>query len=142
MLLSINRNILDKGISMSSKTDQLIAKALSTTSEDEAIACLRMARKHNTGGASTQSTTSNTTDWEASARKYHKLAYKLQEDLKLANIQMRFYADSSARHALDAKFAKRNAAIAARSSQARVVVGIILMLFAASVSFVIGYSIR
>lgn len=45
MLLSINRNILDKGISMSSKTDQLIAKALSTTSEDEAIACLHMARK-------------------------------------------------------------------------------------------------
>lgn len=32
-----------------STTDQLIAKALSTSSEDEAIACLKMARKK--GGA-------------------------------------------------------------------------------------------
>lgn len=29
------------------KTDQLLAKALSTSSEDEAIACLKMARKYN-----------------------------------------------------------------------------------------------
>lgn len=36
-----------------STTDQLIAKAMSTTSEDEAIACLRMARKK--GGNVTQS---------------------------------------------------------------------------------------
>jgi uncharacterized protein (DUF3084 family) len=36
-----------------STTDQLIAKAMSTTSEDEAIACLRMARKK--GGKVTQS---------------------------------------------------------------------------------------
>jgi hypothetical protein len=36
-----------------STTNQLIAKAMSTTSEDEAIACLRMARKK--GGKVTQS---------------------------------------------------------------------------------------
>ena len=66
---------------MASKTDMLIAKALSTTSEDEAIACLRMARKQ--GDTATTTTTSKSADeWEALARKYHKIAYDNQEDLK------------------------------------------------------------
>lgn len=66
---------------MASKTDMLIAKALSTTSEDEAIACLRMARKQGTS-ATTTTTGKSADEWEALARKYHKIAYDNQEDLK------------------------------------------------------------
>ena len=126
---------------MSSKTDQLIAKALSTTSEDEAIACLRMARKHNTGGTTIQSTASAERDWEALARKYHKAAYELQEELKLVKRQRQLYADSSARHSLDAKFAKRQADIVVKDLKNRIVYCVVMLVFAACTSFAIGYII-
>ena len=124
---------------MSSKTDQLIAKALSTTSEDEAIACLRMARKHNTGGGTTTQSTTSNNDWEAAARKYNKRAYELQEELKVVKIQRQIYADSSARHSLDAKFAKRQADIAIKDLKNRIVRGVVILVFAACTSFAIGY---
>ncbi len=66
---------------MASKTDLLIAKALSTDSEDEAIACLKMARKQGTG-LTTTAPSKSAEEWEALARKYHKIAYDNQEDLK------------------------------------------------------------
>lgn len=52
-----------------STVDALIAKALSTTSDEEAMATFRMARKKN-GGATHTSTTSTTVDskWKAEAQ--------------------------------------------------------------------------
>jgi hypothetical protein len=142
LYVTINQQYyIEQGNNMSSKTDQLIAKALSTTSEDEAIACLRMARKHNTGGTTTQVANSNNTDWEEAARKYHKLAYKLQEDLKLANIQLRFYVDASIRHELDAKFAKRKAEIVSNDMKNRMVYGVVVLVLTVCVSFSIGHAI-
>ena len=126
---------------MSSKTDQLIAKALSTTSEDEAIACLRMARKHNTGGTTIQSTASAERDWEALARKYHKAAYELQEELKLVKIQRQIYADASIRHSLDATVAKRKAEIISNDMKTRIVYGVYVLVLTACVSFAIGHAI-
>ena len=67
---------------MASKTDMLIAKALSTDSEDEAIACLKMARKQGDKPTVQASPGRSSEDWEALARKYHKVAYENQEDLK------------------------------------------------------------
>lgn len=68
---------------MASKTDMLIAKALSTDSEDEAIACLKMARKQGSSLTTTATASSkNAEEWEALARKYHKIAYDNQENLK------------------------------------------------------------
>lgn len=66
---------------MASKTDLLIAKALSTDSEDEAIACLKMARKQGSSLTTTVPSKS-AEEWEALARKYHKIAYDNQENLK------------------------------------------------------------
>ena len=126
---------------MSSKTDQLIAKALSTDSEDEAIACLRMARKHNTGGTYTQSTNSNSTDWETAARKYHKIAYDLQQELKAVKLSRQIYIDTSIRYELDAKFAKRKAEIVANDMKNRIVYGVYVLVITACVSFAIGHAI-
>lgn len=83
---------------MASKTDLLIAKALSTDSEDEAIACLKMARKQ---GASHTTVTTNksTQDWEALARKYHKIAYENQEDLKRTKAALKSLMVSKTIHA-------------------------------------------
>ena len=51
--------------------EQLIAKALSTTSEDEAIACLRMARKR--GGKLESATQKDLVDGK-NAEYWHKIA--------------------------------------------------------------------
>lgn len=52
---------------MTASANQLIAKALSTTSEDEAIACLRMARKRGArmvGDTSTKASSHSQSDIE------------------------------------------------------------------------------
>lgn len=41
-----------------SKVNQLLEKAISTSSEEEAVSCLRMARKHHKGGSVSVSTSS------------------------------------------------------------------------------------
>lgn len=72
---------------MSDKVKALLAKALSTTSDDEAVACFRKARTLNGGATVTNFTTSSTTDWEALARKYHTVAYTNQELFKKTQAQ-------------------------------------------------------
>lgn len=61
-----------------SQVEQLIKKALSTTSDDEAVACLNQARKRFKG-----ETVDVNADKEASyeqlARKYHRAAYQHQQ---------------------------------------------------------------
>lgn len=71
------------------QVDQLLKKALSTSSEDEAIACLRMARKRSTEKPeSTTSTSKDAEYWKSKAREYHALAYRNQEDLKFHRKQL------------------------------------------------------
>ena len=48
---------------MTATANQLIAKALSTASEDEAIACLRMARKRGAKMSDSTQTTQKTTSY-------------------------------------------------------------------------------
>lgn len=64
-----------------SKVDQLLAKALSTTSEEEAIACLRMARKQPGVEKTTTKQTDTNIDWYAKAEQYYKLSRDLQHSL-------------------------------------------------------------
>jgi hypothetical protein len=64
-----------------SKVDQLLAKALSTSSEDEAIACLRMARKQPGVEKTTTKQTDTNIDWYAKAEQYYKLSRDLQHRL-------------------------------------------------------------
>ncbi len=59
-----------------SNVEQLLAKAMSTTSEDEAIACLRMARKRNLGTAA--STEYSADYWKQKAEQYYKIAKENQ----------------------------------------------------------------
>lgn len=60
-----------------SNVNQLLAKALSTTSEEEAIACLRMARKKN-GGATVQADNRDDAYWKNKAEYYYNLAIDWQ----------------------------------------------------------------
>lgn len=72
-----------------SKVDQLLAKALSTTSEDEAIACLRMARKQP--GVEKISTKNDTNiDWYSKAEQYYKLSKELQNRLNMTKASYDF----------------------------------------------------
>lgn len=72
-----------------SKVDQLLAKALSTTSEDEAIACLRMARKQPSAEKSSANPDTNV-DWYANAVHYYKLSKDLQYNLNKARSSHEF----------------------------------------------------
>lgn len=72
-----------------SKVDQLLAKALSTTSEDEAIACLRMARKQPSAEKSSANPDTNV-DWYAKAVHYYKLSKDLQYNLNKARSSHEF----------------------------------------------------
>lgn len=62
-----------------SKVNQLLEKAISTSSEEEAVSCLRMARKHHKGEDVSVSS-NNTSDgkstqyWKKQAHKYFNLA--------------------------------------------------------------------
>lgn len=63
---------------MAVTTDQLIAKALSTSSEDEAFSCLRMARKR--GGTASRVEVSNPNrNWKYEAEQWKKVAYSYKE---------------------------------------------------------------
>lgn len=62
-----------------SKVNQLLEKAISTASEEEAISCLRMARKHSKGEpvsvtASKADDTKSVQYWKEQAHRYFNLA--------------------------------------------------------------------
>ena len=64
---------------MSTSTiDKIISKALSTSSEEEAMTALRLARKKYTGGSiktePTRESVNGATDWQVKAREYYKYA--------------------------------------------------------------------
>lgn len=67
-----------------SNVNQLLAKALSTDSEEEAISCLRMARKKN-GDTSVQTDTQNDDYWKSKAKYYYNLAVDWQKLARRAN---------------------------------------------------------
>ena len=67
-----------------SQVEQLIKKALSTTSDDEAIACLKQARKRYKGEAvDVDVDPEKEAGYKELARKYHSLAYRNQETAKM-----------------------------------------------------------
>lgn len=66
-----------------SNTEQLLAKAMSTSSEDEAIACLRMARKKGASAYSGASTTNSTYNGHDAKYWYDKAAAWYGEAKKL-----------------------------------------------------------
>lgn len=62
-----------------SKVNQLLEKAISTSSEEEAVSCLRMARKHHKGGSVSVSANSASDGksaqyWKEQAHRYFNLA--------------------------------------------------------------------
>lgn len=62
-----------------SKVNQLLEKAISTSSEEEAVSCLRMARKHHKGETvsvsyNNPSEPNHTQYWKMQAHKYFNLA--------------------------------------------------------------------
>ena len=62
-----------------SKVNQLLEKAISTSSEEEAVSCLRMARKHHKGGSVSVSANSTSDGksaqyWKEQAHRYFNLA--------------------------------------------------------------------
>lgn len=83
------------------KVNQLLEKALSTSSEDEAISCLRLARKRHTGetvSVSPDSSTNTTKvsdgiNWKIEAHKYYDIAIErdrlLSESRKRADYFMK-----------------------------------------------------
>lgn len=67
-----------------SNVNQLLAKALSTPSEQEAISCLRMARKKN-NGADVETDNRDDAYWKNKAEYYYKLAVDWQRLARRAN---------------------------------------------------------
>lgn len=68
-----------------SKVNQLLAMAMSTTSEDEAIACLRMARKQGgTVQLDNKTEDKDTKYWRDKANHYYNMAVTLNGQLKMA----------------------------------------------------------
>lgn len=63
--------------------EKLLNTALSTNSEEEAMTAFRLARKKNAGKTRTQETQPKAAgkDWEAIARKYHRIAADRAYDL-------------------------------------------------------------
>lgn len=61
-----------------SQVEQLIKKALSTTSDDEAVACLKQARKRFKG-ETVDVDADKEAGYEQLARKYHRIAYQHQQ---------------------------------------------------------------
>lgn len=62
-----------------SNVDQLLAKAMSTASEEEAIACLRMARKRGSTVSVQPNSTEDVSYWKNKAEYYYNTAVKLQQ---------------------------------------------------------------
>jgi hypothetical protein len=65
-----------------STVDQLLAKAMSTPSEDEAIACLRMARKR--GIQPSVQPTHDIAYWKKKATEYYDAAISIQKTCRSA----------------------------------------------------------
>ncbi len=59
-----------------SKINQLLEKAISTPSEEEAISCLRMARKHGRSESVSVGASSAEEYWKVQANKYYQLAQR------------------------------------------------------------------
>lgn len=67
-----------------SNVDQLLAKAMSTASEEEAIACLRMARKRGSTVSAQPKSTEDVSYWRNKAEYYYNMAVKLQQVARLS----------------------------------------------------------
>lgn len=78
-----------------SKVNQLLEKAISTPSEEEAISCLRMARKHGRSEAVSVSNTPNREEyWKVQANKYFELAQRASANAtKSSNSAMHFMVE-------------------------------------------------
>lgn len=79
-----------------SQINQLLSKALSTQSEEEAIACLKMARKKNGGetfnvGGEAKSGKYTLEEWERLARKYHRVAKTIQKRAKYLQARTEYF---------------------------------------------------
>jgi hypothetical protein len=79
-----------------SQVEQLIRKALSTTSDDEAVACLKQARKRYSGQTMDIDVgAEKSTDYEELARKYHSIAYRNQQEVQRLRSQLSSIMDVS-----------------------------------------------
>ena len=77
------------------KVNQLLEKALSTQSEEEAISCLRLARKRHTGEAVSAGTSaavrSQELYWREQAEKYFRISQKYeQKATKYTNLAVEY----------------------------------------------------
>lgn len=81
-----------------SQVEKLVAKALSTSSEEEALAALRIARKKYTGGSVPVSSPHN---WEALARQYHGIAVDRDGRLKSSNDRAQYFMDEMTKAQLE-----------------------------------------
>ncbi len=78
-----------------SQVEQLIKKALSTTSDDEAIACLKQARKRYKGETvDVEVDPQRESNYEQLARKYHGIAYRNQQNIKLLQQELQWMNDT------------------------------------------------
>lgn len=73
-----------------SNIDKIISKALSTSSEEEAITALRMARKKYTGGT-VNTNTADAAKWEAKAREFYDAAVKYRDMYNYADKERILY---------------------------------------------------
>ncbi len=76
-----------------SQVEQLIKKALSTTSDDEAIACLKQARKRYKG-ETVDVDPEKEAGYKELARKYHGIAYRNQEAAKMLQRELQWMHDT------------------------------------------------
>lgn len=76
-----------------SQVEQLIRKALSTTSDDEAVACLKQARKRYTG-QTVDVDPKQDAGYEQLARKYHGIAYRNQQAAQMLRRELDYMNDT------------------------------------------------
>lgn len=79
-----------------SQVEQLIKKALSTTSDDEAVACLKQARKRFKG-ETVDVDADNEASYEQLARKYHRAAYQHQQTAQMLRRELTYMHDTVTR---------------------------------------------
>ena len=79
-----------------SQVEQLIKKALSTTSDDEAIACLKQARKRFKG-ETVEVDADKEAGYEQLARKYHRAAYQHQQTAQMLRRELDYMNDTVVR---------------------------------------------
>jgi hypothetical protein len=76
-----------------SQVEQLIKKALSTTSDDEAVACLKQARKRFKG-ETVEVDADKEAGYEQLARKYHRIAYQHQQTAQMLRRELVYMNDT------------------------------------------------